>query len=517
MNAISTIQPDLFGTQLSSIERCENYSSRTKRIKHDLNKSIRSMSLVEHFSHRDWNSFPVNFAEASYPLIQTIHIVISDSTTYFDIERTLEEGGCLKFRLEDKAYLTFTTVLGKEYILFAFILEDFKFMLLNLSENVVLRPYTFRSALTSAFVKYNFTDVFPNWDTGSNVVYIKAWDIAESTFGKKVNMKLADKFATRLKDAAASEYSIKLVQNKFDDSTLLLEFSYSFILGGRVICVIDAETVPDEFKERFITKVNEPVRKPVNPIMSQMDATKITIEDELKQLIIVSDSRIEMPKKELIHYQKIRRLMIEANGKYRKAGFDFKTRSATSIISDLLKGIKVRSLHKDFAFFPTSNDESERLVSRLNLFDGSRVFEPHAGQGHVADAVRRVDIEPIVNEIWEENVSVLKQKGYQPYEKDFLLMSPADIGGKVDAVVGNPPWGSLVDIDHFMHCLTFLKSGGGISMIVSESAFTSSTVKAATFRELLQSQNAQVFKVEAGEFEGTNVSGRAILIENYTY
>lgn len=156
-----------------------------------------------------------------------------------------------------------------------------------------------------------------------------------------------------------------------------------------------------------------------------------------------------------IRMNKLRRLMgTAADAKrtaetFRKAGLSAK---------DLRSGIEqVKSFSWVPGFFPTPTAIISRMIEIAGITPDSKVLEPSAGNGKIADAVRRItnDIECV--EIVPALAEVLRRNGHATNNSDFLLWAPDP---SFDAVIMNPPFERRQDEAHIRHAYGFLKPGG---------------------------------------------------------
>ena len=79
----------------------------------------------------------------------------------------------------------------------------------------------------------------------------------------------------------------------------------------------------------------------------------------------------------------------------------------------------------------------------------------------------------------------------------------------------NPPFANQADIKHTMRAYSFLKPGGRLVGIVSESCFWRQNNLAVKFRVWLDGEGGTSEKLPAGTFEraGTQVETRLIVVE----
>ena len=124
---------------------------------------------------------------------------------------------------------------------------------------------------------------------------------------------------------------------------------------------------------------------------------------------------------------------------------------------------------KDNQFYPTPSDLAEHAAG---LFKGSGglLLEPSAGHGDLLKGldygrrhlpeykVKCVEIDP-------DNVAILKDKGYDVIQADFLATTMPRI---YDAVLMNPPFNA--GVKHILKAWSLLKQGGELVAIVNKSA-----------------------------------------------
>lgn len=163
-------------------------------------------------------------------------------------------------------------------------------------------------------------------------------------------------------------------------------------------------------------------------------------------------------------------------------------------------------------FFPTPEDLAKNMVYMADIRDGDKVLEPSAGSGVIADAVR--ELHPTAKlDVVEFNYSLrelLEAKGHNLIGYDFLELN----GDKWNAIVMNPPFEDLQDIDHVRHAYDLLADGGTLVAIMSESPFFRNTKKAQEFRCWLDDVGHYRQHLEAGALAPhTNVKANLIVIE----
>jgi predicted RNA methylase len=159
-------------------------------------------------------------------------------------------------------------------------------------------------------------------------------------------------------------------------------------------------------------------------------------------------------------------------------------------VSDLGPGYHLTPA-KNLGFYETDADTAARLLDRLSVSylmkeKGARVLEPSAGNGALADEVRRLGGNVQCVELDTGRAAVLRSKGFRVIEGDFLRIEPHQIpGGLFDGVIMNPPFDLGRDCDHVRHALKFLKPGGWLLAIMSARAELSEDKRCASFRAML--------------------------------
>lgn len=156
------------------------------------------------------------------------------------------------------------------------------------------------------------------------------------------------------------------------------------------------------------------------------------------------------------------------------------------------KVIKLEKMQLDLVgtnipgYFPTPKKVCERMLELAELKPWMRVLETSAGSGHLVDAIASsspgIDIDCC--EVNFQLREALKLKGYRLYAEDFLQ----SVDGATplwDAIVQNPPFEHLQDIDFVRHAYRCLKPDGRLVSVMSV-AWTYNK-KAADFRDWVKS------------------------------
>lgn len=286
-----------------------------------------------------------------------------------------------------------------------------------------------------------------------------------------------------------------------------LYMKYSTILGSRYVGTVSPEKL-EGLRQRLIGQ-GEEIRTGARaaPAVSKAAPAPLalTVAQELALMTVV-DGKLQLPTQQLAHYDDISRLIGKAGGRYvtgRKqfvfdAGID-----CADVLRRLVAGETV-NFQQQYQFFATPEAkavEAAREVEKtLGTLRGRRVLEPSAGEGALANAARRMGADVVAIEAWNVNAIKLRAQGYDVIERDFLSVTPAEIG-KFDAILANPPFTKNQDIQHAMHMFQFIRPGGALSIIMSTAWLEGKTKAHAQFKEFLATQNVTVTEIEAGAFK----------------
>lgn len=140
-------------------------------------------------------------------------------------------------------------------------------------------------------------------------------------------------------------------------------------------------------------------------------------------------------------------------------------------------------------FFPTPEKICRLLIERANLKDGDRVLEPNAGKGDLAQYIQAnggivecIEIQLIL-------VDILQLKGFNTIQADFLELKPEP---RFDAVIMNPPFSKGSDCLHIRQAYYWLKPGGRLLAIASNSITFNHRKPYKEFRRWLEDIGAEV-------------------------
>ncbi|RUT30900.1 hypothetical protein WG29040_23465 [Pseudomonas sp. PAMC 29040] len=167
-------------------------------------------------------------------------------------------------------------------------------------------------------------------------------------------------------------------------------------------------------------------------------------------------------------------------------------------------------------FFPTPASVAQRMARLAGITQGTRVLEPSAGNGNLADAAKAAGGEVDVIEISSQLRDILTAKGYTVVDHDFDGFTPEQ---PYQAIIMNPPFSARKDASHIMRAFGMLGSGGRLVAIAGEGVFFGADQKAVAFRAWLDTHKATIEKLEGGTFKDkdllaqTGANGRLIVIK----
>ena len=159
----------------------------------------------------------------------------------------------------------------------------------------------------------------------------------------------------------------------------------------------------------------------------------------------------------------------------------------------------------DIQFTPP--ELAKELVALAGVRKDSRVLEPEAGIGNIADAAKEVTDHVDCIERMTDFCEILKLKKHNVIGNDLLTAETAPI---YDAVVMNPPFSE--ECEHIKRAFDFLRPGGSLVAVCSSSIQWKSTRKYEQFRDWLSEHTHYI--VECGaKFEMTGVHTVVLVVD----
>ena len=159
----------------------------------------------------------------------------------------------------------------------------------------------------------------------------------------------------------------------------------------------------------------------------------------------------------------------------------------------------------DIQFTPP--ELAKELVALAGVRKDSRVLEPEAGIGNVADAAKEVTDHVDCIERMTDFCEILKLKKHNVIGNDLLTAETAPI---YDAVVMNPPFSE--ECEHIKRAFDFLRPGGSLVAVCSSSIQWKSTRKYEQFRDWLSEHTHSIDECGA-KFEMTGVHTVVLVVD----
>lgn len=159
----------------------------------------------------------------------------------------------------------------------------------------------------------------------------------------------------------------------------------------------------------------------------------------------------------------------------------------------------------DIQFTPP--ELAKELVALAGVRKDSRVLEPEAGIGNIADAAKEVTDHVDCIERMTDFCEILKLKKHNVIANDLLTAETAPI---YDAVVMNPPFSE--ECEHIKRAFDFLRPGGSFVAVCSSSIQWKSTRKYEQFRDWLSEHTHSINECGA-KFEMTGVHTVVLVVD----
>ena len=159
----------------------------------------------------------------------------------------------------------------------------------------------------------------------------------------------------------------------------------------------------------------------------------------------------------------------------------------------------------DIQFTPL--ELAKELVALAGVRKDSRVLEPEAGIGNIADAAKEVTDHVDCVERMTDFCEILKLKKHNVIGNDLLTAETAPI---YDAVVMNPPFSE--ECEHIKRAFDFLRPGGSLVAVCSSSIQWKSTRKYEQFRDWLSEHTHSIDECGA-KFEMTGVHTVVLVVD----
>lgn len=327
---------------------------------------------------------------------------------------------------------------------------------------------------------------------------------------RKLNPRATDQITQKL--AAATQWGVPGlvgIQIEYDIRGLafVLKFEGNYQLG------VAGETV--DWPAATVFKASQACR-PVTASKGKFAVTPTKIKPEV---IAVLDGLIVEGMTVRIVQQLSKGLYAKVNEMLNTIGGQWHTGAKAHIFDDdprdLIEEMVATGAvytRKDFEFFETTTELSQRVIAEADLEFGMKTLEPNAGRGALAvPAAQIVGIENVMCfELMERNVKHLQKLGFAIKQAQDFLAVPAQ--PVFDRILLNPPFSGGRDAAHIQHAYQFLAPGGKLVAIASTQWQTHTTAPAKAFQAFLAKLDAKVEQIEAGAFRESGTDVRTTLI-----
>lgn len=234
------------------------------------------------------------------------------------------------------------------------------------------------------------------------------------------------------------------------------------------------------------------------------------------QIVRINSGQLTRPM-----YKEVNSVLVAIGGKWSRSAKGHVFEEPANEISDMLEGCIVTGLAiplRPSGYFKTPRAVAEHMCDLAGIHKDMKVLEPSGGSGDLANVIAtRKPCTLIIIEKDFKLIRVLEEKFWRhpkvdrpPYiqiiEGDFF-----DHNEKYDAIVMNPPFIRLSEIDHIMHawdCLTF---SGKVVSVASSSITFRREKKAVVFREFLN-QNGRIEELPEGSFKDSGTMVKSVLV-----
>jgi len=236
--------------------------------------------------------------------------------------------------------------------------------------------------------------------------------------------------------------------------------------------------------------------------------------DVLKQCTVDEDENILfLPSIQLERklYMSVNRCLESIGGQWNrgKKGHIF-SNNPSDDLDEIINTGEWTDKKKEYQFFSTPKNIVSRMIEFADIQIGDVLCEPSAGDGAILDEFPKGN-EYTAIELMPENCEILIKKGYNNIKQaDFLELSFTKL---IDKIIMNPPFTKGQDVRHILHAWNWLKPGGRLVSIVSESPFFRENKTSIEFRQWMQENNVENYDLDAGAFKqsGTMVKTKIIV------
>ena len=151
---------------------------------------------------------------------------------------------------------------------------------------------------------------------------------------------------------------------------------------------------------------------------------------------------------------------------------------------------------------------AKEVVALSGIDSDSRVLEPEAGIGSIADAAKEITEHVDCIERMCDFCEILKLKKHHVISNDLLETESEPV---YDAVLMNPPFSE--ECEHIQKAFEFVRPGGSLVAVCSPAIEWKGTRKYTQFRDWLAEYSHSFSKPSDGKFEMTGMSTVILVID----
>ncbi|MEX6428169.1 hypothetical protein [Providencia manganoxydans] len=153
---------------------------------------------------------------------------------------------------------------------------------------------------------------------------------------------------------------------------------------------------------------------------------------------------------------------LSSDGELWSFNYDF------NCVRDYIVSNRTMPDHKSYQFYPTPESIQHYVTDLIALQDDEALLEPSAGRG---DLIAQIDSpeQTTCIELSPLYCNILKAKGYEPIQADFLKWSNDNQQIKFDKIAMNPPFSEGRAKAHVQAAISHLKAGGRCVAVVPRS------------------------------------------------
>lgn len=157
----------------------------------------------------------------------------------------------------------------------------------------------------------------------------------------------------------------------------------------------------------------------------------------------------------------------------------------------------------------TPSEIALQMIEYANIDHNSRVLEPSAGIGNIADQIKKFVDNVDVCEQMNSYRELLTLKGFNVVGTDFLQY---ENNNYYDCIIMNPPFSD--EQNHIKHAFDLLKPGGRLISITSPHWTFANDKNSKEFREWFNELGGEIAEeLESGTFEMTGVKTNIIVMD----